>query len=873
MKNKLFYHIFIIFLSFSIFCAYSSEQFNFDITEMQILENGNKFIGLKRGIVSTNEGVELEADYFEYNKNLNILKAKGKVKIIDKINKYNIYSENIIYQKNEELITTSEESKAISLDDNIQIKSDSFKYDRLKNIIIAKDNVVINNKVAQYKIFSEFVTYFKEQEKFVTKGKTSGEIKSKYKFKSKDVFYFKNSNELFSEKKTTITDNLNLYNLGKFRYFIDKDELRGEKIIINSNYNLPKSDKFFFTSAIIDLKNNNFVAKDTEIKVHKSIFNNSDNDPRIKGVSSKKYDNITTISKGVFTSCKETDECPPWAIEAAEIKHNKTKKQLSYKNAILKLYNIPIFYFPKFFHPDPTVIRQSGILKPVINDSKILGSSVTIPYYHVISEDSDLVFTPTLFNSDTQFIQNEYRKVGKNYNLTADFGYVRNYNSKTLNNKKKNISYLFSDFTTELELENFISSRLYVNLEKVTNDNFLKVFDSNILENSTSLKPNSASNLESKVKLVLNNENYSLTTGISAYENLQLKNSDRYQYTLPYYDFNKTLFPEFNNGYLYFNSTGHNNLSNTNQLTSQIINNFTFSSLDYISKNGFTNKFNINLKNLNSVGKNVSEYKSSLQSEIMSIFEVKSSIPLKKESEKYVNYLTPKISLRGNPSDMKNHSSSERTMDINNIFSINRFGFNDSFEAGRSLTIGLDYKKQLLNEMNKYFELKLATVFRDKEENFIPKQTTLNRKTSNIFGSISNNFSDNIKLNYKFSVDNNLNEISYNDINTTLSTDNFVTTFNYIKETGDIGDQNFLKNTTSYKINKNNNIKFNTRRNRKLNLTEFYDLVYEYNNDCLVAGIKYKKTYYEDRDLRPTEDLLFTITLFPLTSYEQKIDK
>ena len=54
----------------------------------------------------------------------------------------------------------------------------------------------------------------------------------------------------------------------------------------------------------------------------------------------------------------------------------------------------------------------------------------------------------------------------------------------------------------------------------------------------------------------------------------------------------------------------------------------------------------------------------------------------------------------------------------------------------------------------------------------------------------------------------------------------------------------------------------------KLNLTEFYDLVYEYKNDCLTAGIKYKKTYYSDGDLRPTQNLLFTITLFPITSYE-----
>ena len=872
MKNNIFKLIIIFFIFIGFFNANGSEQFNFDVTEIQILENGNKFIGTKRGIVSNDDGVEIEADYFEYNKNTNILEAKGNVIVLDKIKKYTIYSDQLIYKKNDNFIFTNGNSKAISSEDNIVINGDIFEYERNKNIINAQNNVVIENKKKDYLINSDFISFFKEQDKIITKGKTSGKIASKYNFQSKDVTFLKKSNELFSEKKTTITDKFNLYNLEKFRYLIDKEQLNGEKIIIDTNYNLPKSDKFYFSSAIIDLKNQNFIAKDTEIKVHKSIFDNSENDPRIKGVSSRKKDEITTVSKAVFTSCKQTDNCPPWVIEAKEIKHDKNKKQLNYEHAVLKLYDYPVFYFPKFFHPDPTVTRQSGLLKPVINESNVLGSSITLPYYHVISVDSDLVTSPTLFSKDSVMIQNEFRKVGKNFNLITDFGYVRNYKSAD-QNKKKNISYLFSKFNLDLELEDFNSSKLYFDFEKVTNDTFLKVFDTSLLENSTSLKPGNQNELAGELKFTLNHEEYILTTGISSYENLQLDNNDKYQYALPYYDFNKILFPNFEKGNFQFNSNGNNNLKNTNQLTSQIINNLLYSSQDYFSKDGLMYKYNVNLKNLNSIGKNVSEYKSSPQSELMSIFELNSSIPLKKQTEKSLSYLTPKISFRINPSDMKNHSSAEKSVNTDNIFSINRLGFSDSFEAGRSLTVGLDYKKEMLKDVNRYFELKLATVFRDKEENFLPKKSTLNRKTSNLFGSMTNNFSENIKLNYNFSVDNNFDEISYNDINTTLSTQNFSTTFNFIKELGDMGDQNFLKNTTSYKFDDQNYIKFNTRRNRKLNLTEFYDLVYEYNNDCLVAGIKYKKTYYEDRDLKPTEDLLFTITLFPLTTYEQSVDK
>ena len=77
--------------------------------------------------------------------------------------------------------------------------------------------------------------------------------------------------------------------------------------------------------------------------------------------------------------------CPPWQLQASKIKHDNNKKQLIYDNAVLKVYDLPVFYFPKFFHPDPTVKRQSGFLQPRLNNSNILGSSFSIPYFYAIS--------------------------------------------------------------------------------------------------------------------------------------------------------------------------------------------------------------------------------------------------------------------------------------------------------------------------------------------------------------------------------------------------------------------------------------------------------------------------------------------------------
>ena len=70
----------------------------------------------------------------------------------------------------------------------------------------------------------------------------------------------------------------------------------------------------------------------------------------------------------------------------------------------------------------------------------------------------------------------------------------------------------------------------------------------------------------------------------------------------------------------------------------------------------------------------------------------------------------------------------------------------------------------------------------------------------------------------------------------------------------------------SYSFNNRNSLTYSTRRNRKTNLTEFYNLIYEYKNDCLVAAIEYNKDYYQDRDLKPQEEIFFSISFTPFTS-------
>ncbi|MDC1163787.1 hypothetical protein OAS99_01370, partial [Candidatus Pelagibacter sp.] len=442
MKNNFKKIFFLVILSFYIFSySNSNEVFNFDVTEIEITENGNKFVGLKKGRITTNDGIIIDANSFEYDKKLNILKAAGNIKIEDTINNYVILTENLTYLKNEEIISTQKNSKAFD-NEGMEIYADEFEFNKILNILNAHGNVEIKDNINDYIIYANDITYLRNKEKIFTQGDTKAIIESRYNFDSENVVLLRNEMELSSSKDTKIRDDNNqFYNLSKFKYLINEEDLIGENILVITNYNLPKSDKFYFTNGNFNLKSKKFVAKNTKIKIHKNIFDNNENDPRLYGSSSSGDENITIINNGIFTSCKKTDTCPPWSISSKKIIHDKKEKKLVYDNSILRLYDIPVFYFPKFFHPDPTVERQSGFLRPQLNNSDQLGTSINTPYFYVISKNKDLTFKPTFFDDNKFTLSNEYRTRGRNSALDFDFSITRNYKSAS-ENKKKNFSHL-----------------------------------------------------------------------------------------------------------------------------------------------------------------------------------------------------------------------------------------------------------------------------------------------------------------------------------------------------------------------------------------------------------------------------------------------
>ena len=151
-------------------------------------------------------------------------------------------------------------------------------------------------------------------------------------------------------------------NVSSFKYF-DKDKIiNANDIELIDN----KQNKYYLTKGKLKLDAYELLGKDIKILLRSDTFGVADNQPKLKGNALFYKNDKTLIKKGIFTTCKENDNCPPWSISSKEIIHYKDKKEIHYKNAWLKLYNMPVFYFPKFFSIQIQQLKENLVFNPFI---------------------------------------------------------------------------------------------------------------------------------------------------------------------------------------------------------------------------------------------------------------------------------------------------------------------------------------------------------------------------------------------------------------------------------------------------------------------------------------------------------------------------
>ena len=767
----------------------------------------------------------------------------------------NIISDNIKILENKKLIE-SYQTQVIIKNKGLYIEGDVSVYDKKKEIISFKKNVLFNDRIKNITVKTEKAKYDKNFDIIETLGITNIKIENKYEIISSNMFYDRRSQKIYSNRETTIKDiSGNIYNLeNSFQLDLNSEIITTEKTnTIDTDNNI-----YIFENAKINLVSKEILGKELKIDFVDNFFGITNNDPILKGRSAVSNNKETKIYKTVFSTCNTTNKsCPGWEIETEEFTHDKVNKVFNYKNSWLKLFDQEIFYFPYFSHPDPSVKRKSGFLVPYYGSSNNFGSWINIPYFKTIGIDKDLTFNPRIYADDKFIMQSEYRQSFENSILISDFSYN--------NDGKNSNSHLFANLDGKINK----NSKYNFSYQSVTNDNYLKIH--NLSKSSPLINDDSV--LTSKLTYSTNlDENTSFSSDFIAYEDLSKRNNDRFQYILPNFTFTKNIGLDKNyNGSFQFKSSGFQKNYDTNKYESLLINDFLFKSNDYVDNKGLVTNYDFLIKNFNSYTENSASYKNKEDYEVFGAFLIKTSLPLKRTHNNGNDYLKPIASFRYSPNNTKNISDKDLRLSYDNIFALNRIGTNEIVEGGRSLSLGVEYENRNKNN-EKLFSLSLANSLSDKTNANLPIKTKLNEKRTDFVGKFSISPNTILNFDYSFSYDNNLKNSNYDSISTSINYGIISTRFNYLSSGEVIGNDEIISNSSTIKLDKEKSLKLNIAKDLNKDFTEYYDLIYEYETDCLKTSIEFNKKFYRDGNLQPEKSLFFTLKFIPFAEFRQGSD-
>ena len=773
---------------------------------------------------------------------------------------FNITANEILIDKENEILVGEGSVKAVDSEGKV-ISADKITYKKLRKFLLAEGRVKITDIEGNI-LTTDRATYDKISEIITTYDNTELVLREGYKLITKNISYDTRKKILSSNSNSIFIDNDgNKIETSMFQYHIADNLFSsvGKIKIIDI-----KKNKYFLKELYVDTKKNEMIGSDVSVILDQENFGVSkESDPRFvaNDIFISKYK--TDLSKGVFTVCKKRDgKCPPWTLKAKKITHDKVKKTIYYDHATLKLYDIPIFYFPKFFHPDPTVKRQSGFLAPFFTNSTTVGTGFALPYYWAISDNKDLTFSPKIYTKENVLFLNEYRQAFRNGFLTLDTSYTEGYKNTSSTKTDGSRNHIFADFNLNFNQDESYQSNLHLKIQRTSNDTYFKKHDIN-----TALVDSENTNLENKIKYSFSNDDTSFDLAATVYEDLSVdKKSDKYEYILPDIMYGKTFFTE-KFGTLNFTSNALYSKFDTNKNKTFLTNDIIWSPSSYITKKGFMNSFEGMIRNTNYEARKTKEYKNEgTVNELSTVLTYKSSLPLQKDGINYSNFFSPNFMLRYAPGHMRNLSNKDVYLRYTNLYSMNK---TSEIEDGLSAILGFDFKinEKVSNESNKEkFSLSLGQVFNFDENKDIPSKSSLDQKMSDVVGEINYNFSKIGKIDYKFSIDHNLNELNYNEVSTELNFGKVQFNLDYLEQQNHIGLEHYVSSGVSLNFNDNNKLTFSTKKNFKTESTELYNLSYQYAIDCLTAGLAYRREFYQDADLEPKNTLMFTITFVPFTS-------
>jgi LPS-assembly protein len=179
-----------------------------------------------------------------------------------------------------------------------------------------------------------------------------------------------------------------------------KVEAQGNVSVTDPEGNIAYGDRFDITDTLKD------GAVDNMLLVLQS-------GGRLAAVQGTSVNGVYTLHRASYTGCsvEDSEGCPKeptWQINAVKVIYNPNTQRVSYKNATVELFGLPLIPLPGLSHPVGEG-GGSGLLVPNIGYDRVNGLELALPYYMQIAPNRDMTITPHVYSDALPMAQAQYR--------------------------------------------------------------------------------------------------------------------------------------------------------------------------------------------------------------------------------------------------------------------------------------------------------------------------------------------------------------------------------------------------------------------------------------------------------------------------------
>jgi LPS-assembly protein len=202
---------------------------------------------------------------------------------------------------------------------------------------------------------------------------------------------------------------------------------------------------------------------------------------RLAAVKGTRVDGVYSLERAAYTGCavEDSDGCPKeptWQINAVRVTYDPTRQRVTYKNATIELFGLPLIPLPGLSHPVGEG-GGSGLLMPNLRYDRTNGFEVALPYYVRLAPNRDLTVTPHVYTNALPMLETQFRHLYDRgaYQIT---GYVTHGNrvstgSATASSEKDVRGYLDASGAMQLTPEWSLDGSIRV----ATDRTFLRRYD------------------------------------------------------------------------------------------------------------------------------------------------------------------------------------------------------------------------------------------------------------------------------------------------------------------------------------------------------------------------------------------------------------